>query len=286
MLSVGGWSGSNTFTGLVATDTARADFVSTLDTALNDYGFDGLDLDWEYPGKAGATNDFDVANDLNNYLDFFKSLREKIGNDKLISSDTSSGPWVGADGKPSSDLSGFGDVLDFITIMTYDAVTYSSTATGPNFAFDSSCAPSTQQFSFAASVQSWTDAKFPASKIMLGLASYGYAWKVAEFKDGGGVEGATSGIYQTATGTLSAADGSKSYDKIMSDKDMDYTFDDCSKTPFLYSSSSQMLITYDDPDSFAIKGAVAGNGLMGCSLYAALTQNKDGTLRDAAKKVC
>lgn len=90
--------------------------------------------------------------------------------------------------------------------------------------------------------------------------------QVAEFKDGGGVEGATSGIYQTATGTLSAADGSKSYDKIMSDvrrpslplsasqtradlasdqfkKDMDYTFDDCSKTPFLYSSSSQMLIT-------------------------------------------
>ena len=152
--------------------------------------------------------------------------------------------------------------------------------------------------------------------------------QVAEFKDGGGVEGATSGIYQTATGTLSAADGSKSYDKIMSDvrrpslplsasqtradlasdqfkKDMDYTFDDCSKTPFLYSSSSQMLITCatsrsaatvanadpvrradDDADSFAIKGAVAGNGLMGCSLYAALTQNKDGTLRDAAKKVC
>jgi len=94
---------------------------------------------------------------------------------------------------------------------------------------------------------------------------------------------------------------------------MDYTFDDCSKTPFLYSSSSQLLITCacsfsppspsspcsttrssrpscradDDADSFAVKGAVAGEGgLMGCSLYAALTQNTDGTLRDAAKKVC
>ena len=89
---------------------------------------------------------------------------------------------------------------------------------------------------------------------------------------------------------------------------MDYTFDDCSKTPFLYSSSSQLLITCpsplslsssticsqrlplladDDVDSFAVKGAVAGEGgLMGCSLYAALTQNTDGTLRDAAKKVC
>ncbi|BGP44294.1 Chalcone--flavanone isomerase 1 [Rhodotorula kratochvilovae] len=289
MLSVGGWSGSNTFSGLVASDTSRADFVDTLNTAMTDYGFDGIDSDWEYPGKAGATNDFDVANDLNNYLDFFKTLREKIGSDKLISADTSSGPWVGADGQPSSDLSAFGDVLDFITIMTYDAVTYSSKTTGPNFAYDSSCGPSTQQFNVPASVKSWTDAKFPADKIMLGLAAYGYAWKVADYKDGGGVDGATSSIYQTASEVLTAADGSKPYDKILSDfkSDMDYTFDDCSKSPFLYSSSSQLFITYDDPDSFAVKGAYASeNGLMGCSLYAAMTQNVDGTLRDAAKKVC
>ncbi|GAA5891940.1 hypothetical protein JCM8208_002945 [Rhodotorula glutinis] len=310
MLSIGGWSGSNTFSGLVATDTSRADFVDTLDTAMNDYGFDGIDADWEYPAKAGATEDFDTPNDLKNYLEFFKALRAKIGSDKLISSDTSSGPWVGADGSPSKDLSEFGNVLDFITVMTYDAVTYSAAATGRTLcglprpsspddvgvltspvvqALDSSCAPSTQQFSYPAAVKSWTDAKFPANKIMLGLASYGYAWKVDDFKDGGGVDGASSSIYQKASGTLSASDGSKPYDTIISDfkKDMDYTFDDCSKTPFLYSSSSQLLITYDDADSFAVKGAVAGEGgLMGCSLYAALTQNTDGTLRDAAKKVC
>ncbi|KPV77970.1 glycoside hydrolase family 18 protein, partial [Rhodotorula graminis WP1] len=177
-LQIGGWSGSNTFSGLVATDTSRADFVATLDTALTDYGFDGVDADWEYPSRAGATEDFDTANDLKNYLEFFKTLRTKIGSDKLISSDTSSGPWVGADGSASTDLSEFGDVLDFITIMTYDAVTYSAAATGPNFALDSSCAPSTQQFSYPAAVKSWTAAKFPANKIMLGLASYGYAWKV------------------------------------------------------------------------------------------------------------
>lgn len=48
---------------------------------------------------------FDTPNDLKNYLEFFKALRAKIGSDKLISSDTSSGPWVGADGSPSKDLS-------------------------------------------------------------------------------------------------------------------------------------------------------------------------------------
>jgi chitinase len=57
MLSVGGWSGSNTFTYLVASDSAISAFVDTLATALDDYGFDGIDIDWEYPGAAGNTND-------------------------------------------------------------------------------------------------------------------------------------------------------------------------------------------------------------------------------------
>lgn len=41
--------------------------------------------------------------------------------------------------------------------------------------------------------------------------------QVDDFKDGGGVDGATSSIYQKASGTLSASDGSKPYDKIISD---------------------------------------------------------------------
>lgn len=35
-----------------------------------------------------------------------KALRTKLGKDKIISADTSAGPWVGADGNPSKDMSG------------------------------------------------------------------------------------------------------------------------------------------------------------------------------------
>ncbi|KAL7341138.1 glycoside hydrolase superfamily [Rhodotorula toruloides] len=185
VLSIGGWSGSNTFSGLMATDTSRSDFVNTISAALDANGFVGADLDWEYPGKAGATNDFDTKNDLNNFLTFLKALRAKLGKDKLISADTSAGVWVGSDGQPSKDLSAFAAVLDFITIMTYDSVTYSAKVTGPNFALDSSCAPTSNQFAIPSTVKAWIDAKFPANKIMLGLASYGYAWKVANFQANG-----------------------------------------------------------------------------------------------------
>ncbi|GAA5974410.1 hypothetical protein JCM11641_005266 [Rhodosporidiobolus odoratus] len=288
ILTVGGWSGSNTFTKLVATDTSRSDFVDTLATAMNDYGFDGIDIDWEYPGKAGNTEDFDAANDLNNLLEFVKALREKIGKDKFIAADTSSTPWVGADGNPSSDLSEIGGVLDWILIMTYDSVTYSSKTTGPNFAYDSKCAPSGSTFAIPSTVQAWIDAKFPAEKILLGLASYGYAWNVADFKDGGGVDGASSSIYQTASKTLDAKDGSVSWDDIQAEAgSMEYTFDNCTSTPFLYGKSNQLFIAYDDADSFAVKGGYAGqNGLKGCGVYAGMTQDKDGVLADAARKVC
>lgn len=88
---------------------------------------------------------------------------------------------------------------------------------------------------------------------------------------------------------------------------MKRTFDKCSSTPFLYSSSTQMFISCkqvllrssshdssdplrcldDDEESFEVKGAYAGkNGLMGCSLYAGMTQNKDSSLAKVAKTVC
>ncbi|GAA6033701.1 hypothetical protein JCM8097_004389 [Rhodosporidiobolus ruineniae] len=300
MLTVGGWSGSSTFTKLVATDTSRSDFAGTIDEALSTYGFDGVDIDWEYPGAAGATSDFDTTNDLANLLLFFQTLRDKIGTDKLISADTSSTVWVGSDGSPSTDLADFGDVLDYIMIMTYDAVNAAATTTGPNFPYSADCAPS-GSLALPTTVQAWIDAKFPANKIMVGLASYGYGWQVASLSDNG-VSGAKSTIYQTATKTTAGNDGTFTWDVIQSgvrvssfhlpsflhfSKNMTYTYDNCTATPYLYSDNTKLFIAYDDETSFGTKGSVATtDGLFGCGIYAGLTQDKDGTLLAAAKKVC
>jgi GH18 family chitinase len=89
---------------------------------------------------------------------------------------------------------------------------------------------------------------------------------------------------------------------------MKRTFDKCSSTPFLYSSSTQLFISCerarasplrsydssdpsisldDDEESYKVKGGYAGkNGLMGCSIYAGMTQNKDSALAKVAKTVC
>jgi chitinase len=52
LFSVGGWTLSDTFSALAASKQARQNFIQQCITFCEKYGFDGVDIDWEYPGFA------------------------------------------------------------------------------------------------------------------------------------------------------------------------------------------------------------------------------------------
>ncbi|KAL4900084.1 hypothetical protein BDW74DRAFT_171029 [Aspergillus multicolor] len=122
-VSIGGWTFSDNDTttqplfGEIAADaTKRKTFANNVVHFMKQYGFDGVDLDWEYPGAPDRGGN---PEDTDNYVLLLKTLREVF--------DASGGDYGITFTAPSSywylrwfDLPGMAEYADWINLMTYD----------------------------------------------------------------------------------------------------------------------------------------------------------------------
>ncbi|KAJ7668686.1 glycoside hydrolase family 18 protein [Mycena polygramma] len=176
VLSVGGWTDSTYFHQIMGNSSTRAKFVSTLSSTVAEFGLAGIDIDWEYPNAAGAGNAFGSA-DAANFLIFLKALRQSLGPSKIISAAVTDLPWLGSNGSPLTDVSAYAAQLTYANLMNYDINGPWSGRPGPNAPYGNLCGNSSQPaYSAEAAFKQWTAAKFPASKLLLGLPLYGYVF--------------------------------------------------------------------------------------------------------------
>ncbi|OZJ01775.1 hypothetical protein BZG36_05539 [Bifiguratus adelaidae] len=175
-LTIGGW-GQCDYCSSACNPTNRATFVNNIVAAVNKHGFDGVDIDWEYPDTSASGPSMQSSpEDTANLLATFQAIRSQLPN-AILSAAVATQPFNDASGNPSTDVSGFSNTLDFISIMNYD--TFGTSFIGPNSPLDNHCnlgyypgASASAQGSVAA----WTGANFPASKIVLGIPGYGYSY--------------------------------------------------------------------------------------------------------------
>ena len=131
LISVGGWAGSRGFYEMMDTDAGINTFADSAVEFIRKYGFDGVDIDFEYPSAtatSGNPDDKDVSeprraklNERYNVL--MKTLRTKIdaaskedNEDYILTAAVTASSWV---------LGGITDntyasYLDFLSIMSYD----------------------------------------------------------------------------------------------------------------------------------------------------------------------
>lgn len=118
--SIGGWSLSDPFPAMAANAEARTTFAMQCVELIKSYNFDGIDIDWEYPGYAPHSGTPEDTVNFNLLLDDIRAALDKLG--------TQTGRFYGLTAAlpcgPSiirnQDIAHVSSTLTELNLMTYD----------------------------------------------------------------------------------------------------------------------------------------------------------------------
>ncbi|KAJ2830440.1 hypothetical protein IWW50_000284 [Coemansia erecta] len=294
LVSVGGWGGSRWLSPVMANEASRTALVSSIVDTIGTNKLDGVDILWEYPGRAGSScYAFDANNDTPNYLTFLQSLREQLNlkfssDKKLITVGVPVEPFNLKSG-PSTDVSGFAKAVDYAHLMPFGNNGGWQNTTAPNAPFNFE-ANKGAPYSFVSAIDAWTTAGWPADQLTGGISFSGRsAVTVMSMAD------EPTNQYQKQFSKPSQGDPEDDYWKDPCTGDMSVSgqwqykylrslgklstpttaastivrqWDDISKTPWLFNSTDNTFYSYDDQQSIKVKvDYAASKGMAGTMVW-------------------
>ncbi|EDW77857.1 uncharacterized protein Dwil_GK24710 [Drosophila willistoni] len=283
-------------------------FIQSAFSLVKTYGFDGLDLAYQFPrnkprkvhGELGSawksvkkffTGDFvvDTQSSLHKeqFTAFVRGVKDSLRNDGLLLSLTVlpnvNSTWY-------FDIPALNGLVDFVNLAAFDFLTPARNPEEADFTASLYGAPSQNRlghYNADFQVQHWLQHGFPSSRINLGVAAYGNAWKLTADSgvEGTPVVGHTDG--PAPAGSQSQKPGLLSYPEICgklknaqneflkgNDSPLHRVSDPTKRygnyafRPVQGAVTEGIWVSYDDPDAAANKAAyVKAKNLGGIALF-------------------
>lgn len=288
-ISLGNWNWSKYFSDAARTEKSRTEFVSSCvdlwlrgdlpksdDEPQGGKGtaegiFDGIDLDWEWPGGGGKDGNIERPEDKRNFTLLVEEFRRQLDD---LESQTGREYTLSASLTHNEKLMRAGyepevfESLDFATVQGYDFTgSYSSTTNHHSQLFAPEGAP--DDVGADRAVRQYLDYGLPAEKLVLGYPAFGRGWR--------GVDPAGFGRYAEAE-THADGDYGKGTDSYADLQQRSGTrfYDPVHGTYWLVDGDEWW--TYDTPEVVAQKGAYARSKGLGGLMQWNLDMDPEGEL--------
>ncbi|XP_069592033.1 acidic mammalian chitinase-like isoform X1 [Ranitomeya imitator] len=254
LLSVGGWNyGTSGFNAMVSSSANRQTFITSVIKFLRQYGFDGLDIDWEYPGDSDRGSPPQTQQQFSVLLQEMNAAFVQEGSETnrprlLMSAAVSAGKSTIANGYQIPQLSQY---LDLINVMTYDLRGSWEGFTGENSPLYQG--PADQggyiYFNVDYALNYWKNNGAAPEKLMVGFPAYGRTFTLSN-PSNNGLGAPTSGGAPAAPYTQQA--GFMAYFEICSFLEgATEVWNSPQAVPYAYKGSEW--IGYDNQKSFQMK---------------------------------
>ena len=261
LLSIGGWTYSSNFAAPASSEAGRRRFAETAVQIVKDIGFDGVDIDWEYPQTPQQGHDLvALLQETRKALDAYTA---RCGGSRLLL--TVASP-AGAQNYERMPLGAMASVLDFFNLMAYDYAGSWDRAAGhqANLRPSAQC-PAATPFSTEAAVRAYVAAGVPAGKIVVGMPLYGRAFESTDGL-GCGFSGVGEGSWENGVWDYKALPRPGAEERV----------DEEAGASYCYDPARRVMVSYDNVEVAGRKvGYIHKHGLGGAMFWELSGDYKD-----------
>ena len=271
LMSIGGWTFSKYFSDAALTKESRRAFVSSCIDLFIEGNlpegdgiaagvFDGIDVDWEWPGSEGNAGNIIRPEDKQNFTKLMHEFRRQLHGNHLLTAFLPASPSKIDAGFEVPEIFG---PLSFGTVQGYDFHgPWESSTNHQSNLYDAPGDPTSPAgFSDDQVVNAYLSRGAPPKELVVGVPFYSHGWT--------GVNPANHGLYQTASGAAPGTweAGSDDYKAVKALLGQGFTRYEDSEAVAAWVFDGTTFWTFDDPPVMTAKAEYVRQNNLGGIMF-------------------